>query len=133
MLFVVVVVVVVVPRGKREKGRDRERERERRGGRIGKREAEIFGGFEDRRGKGWLCLPVKALGGCAKERAPSENTPQRNPDRAYIQLELHASLLQQWNSRANTWPNTYSQCGERAFLRERKENARDASRTSRRR
>lgn len=49
--------------------REREREgagrieREDREGRIEKREAEICGGCEDYRGKGWLCLPVKAPGG----------------------------------------------------------------------
>lgn len=42
-------------------------EGEDRGGRIEKREAEIFGGCEDYRGKGWLCLPVKALGGVVSD------------------------------------------------------------------
>lgn len=54
----------------RDRMRESEREKESgriegedRGGRIEKREAEIFGGCEDYRGKGWLCLPVKALRG----------------------------------------------------------------------
>lgn len=70
---------------------EREREREDRGGRIEKREAEIFGGCEDYRGKGWLCLPVKAPAGEGRRDERQRWYPRRirfkGTRLAYIQLE----------------------------------------------
>lgn len=81
-------------RGKRVRMREREKER------LEKREAEIFGGCEDSAcGKGWLCLPVKALGGCAQTTL-SKNTPQRKSANVHP-TGNRASLLQLWNLEPN--------------------------------